>query len=90
MGAVAGKGFASTDLVTVAAPQTLFTVYDTVTVPADTLCSRPAVIVATEASLVLQVPPDVLSLSVMDAPSHTVLKPVMGSAYGRAFTVIVL
>lgn len=85
----------STDALTVtiavaaAVPQLLVTTYDMVVVPSDTPATSPDVlIVAIPVALLLQVPPEMPSLSKLVEVGHTISVPVIAPAFGSGFTVI--
>jgi len=88
-------GFGLTVIISVLA-QPVPTVYEIVAVPAArpvTVCGddgAPAVpIVATPVLELLQVPPVLTSLTVIVAPTHTDVLPVIGSGSGMMFTVVI-
>ena len=70
-------------------PQLVVTVYFIVTVPAATPATCPAPLtVAIEAALVLQAPPVILLLKLIEAFTHTALGPLMVPASARELTVM--
>ena len=78
-----------TEAVVLAVPQLPEIVYVIVAVPAAIPVTTPDVLtVATEASLVVHVPPPTVSANVVVPPTHAVVVPVMVPALGEAFTVM--
>ena len=85
---MAGKGLTVTDLVAVAIPQPLLTVYDIVTVPTAIPATAPeAFTVAILISSLFHVPPVTASLRGTDPATHTILAPVMIPASDNGLTV---
>src|SRR5450432_3569022 len=85
-----GELFTVRDLVAVAVPQVLLTVYFTVTVPAvEPVTTPPDVMVAEPVPLVIdQVPPVVASLNVVETPTHIeAAPPVIDVTVGEPFMV---
>jgi hypothetical protein len=72
----------------VAVPHALDTVYTTVSIPSDTPVTTPVVLTVARVLVVLHVPPDAVSASVVVRPRQTALTPVMVPANGKGLTVI--
>ena len=72
-----------------AMPHVFVTVYVTVSTPAATPATTPPATVATEASDVVQTPPEALSAKVVWPPEHNAAVPVTVPAFGSGSTVTV-
>ncbi len=67
----------------------LVTVYETVTVPADTPVRLPdGSMVAMAGLLLLHIPPAVASVKMILFPTHTEVFPVITATIGKVFTVM--
>jgi hypothetical protein len=86
-----GSGFTVTAAVAVSVQQLPVVVYVIVAAPALTPVITPrALMLAMAALLLLQVPPDMVSVKVDEAPAQTVVVPPMVPALAAGFTVILL
>ena len=84
-----GNGLTVTvDVTIVTQPKPLVTVYDIVTIPADTPLTMPVEpTVATNVLPLLHTPPLVASLNVVVEPAHTLMVPVIADTVGNGLTV---
>jgi hypothetical protein len=76
---------------TIVAVQPPLMVYEITAVPAETPQSVPVLpMVATDTLLLLQVPPDMASLSVVQRPAQTDGTPLMAAGAGKTISVVVM
>jgi hypothetical protein len=84
----AGNGLTVATIVVVQPP---LMVYEIVAVPAEMPQSVPVLpMVATDTLLLLQVPPDMASLSVVQRPAQTDGTPLMAAGAGKTISVVVM
>lgn len=84
-----GSGLMVINDVVVAVPQAVVTVYEIMSVPAATPVTRPVDDTVALALSALHTPPGAVALSVIVAPSHTLVSPVIVPATGVVPTVTV-
>ena len=84
-----GNGLTVITCVSTAVPQPFVTEYEIMTLPAATPLTTPPLTVAVKSLLLVQVPPPVALLNVIDDPTQTDVKPVIVPATGNGLTVTI-